>query len=145
MQLFGLCYCGAPTGHSCRKDGKDTASGEELWSSATNSTLSGHGPTRYPRDTTRTMLSYYSCSTEYIQSDTCPCLPNSSCLMPLELSVGILLTAWCSPPHPKLPANRKPVCSRQETDFCLRAGRVKRGKHRKLSWCSGILQDTTCH
>lgn len=39
-------------------------------------------------------------------------------------SVGILLTAWSSPPHPKLPANSRPVCYRQETDFCLRAGRV---------------------
>lgn len=39
-------------------------------------------------------------------------------------SVGILLTPWCSPPHPKLPANSRPVCYRQETDFCLRAGRV---------------------
>lgn len=39
-------------------------------------------------------------------------------------SVGIFLTARCSPPHPKPPANSRPVCYRQETDFCLRAGRV---------------------
>lgn len=86
--------------------------------------LSGHGLTHYPRHNANTRLSYSSCSTEYIQSDTCPCLPNSSCLMPLVLSVGILLTVWCSPPHPNLPANSRPGCHRQETDFCLRAGRV---------------------
>lgn len=62
--------------------------------------------------------------TEYIQSDTCPCQPNSSCLMPLVLALGFCLLLGPLPPHPKLPANSRPVCYRQETDFCLRAGRV---------------------
>lgn len=58
------------------------------------------------------------------QSDTCPCQPNSSCLMPLVLALGFCLLLGPLPPHPKLPANSRPVCYRQETDFCLRAGRV---------------------
>lgn len=32
---------------------------------------------------------------------------------------GILLTTWCPPPQPNLPANSRPVCYAQETDFAL--------------------------
>jgi len=37
---------------------------------------------------------------------------------------GSATTAWCSPPHPKLPANSRPLRYRQETGFHLRAGGV---------------------
>lgn len=56
----------------------------------------------------------------------------------------ILLTAWCPPPQPNLPAKSRPVCYVQETDFALElVDLVRRAQKTQLAFRHPPTQSDT--